>query len=75
MMKIKIHWKLTFIFCFVVILAIAGSYYVGLNRGKNQKSEEQKNVVPLNQALRFNQRSIVCFDFYGAARRSGKECP
>ncbi|MDD4894611.1 MAG: HAMP domain-containing protein, partial [Candidatus Omnitrophica bacterium] len=35
MMKIKVHWKLTFIFCFVVILATSAGYFYLINHLKS----------------------------------------
>jgi len=46
-MKIKIHWKLTIIFCFIVILAISAGYLYQVNRLKSYV----ENNVTLNTNL------------------------
>lgn len=44
-MKIKLHWKLTFIFCFVVILAISAGYFYLDSRLKSYIENNLENNV------------------------------
>jgi two-component system phosphate regulon sensor histidine kinase PhoR len=44
-MKIKIHWKLTFIFCFVVILAISAGYFYQISYLKSYIENNISNDI------------------------------
>ena len=44
-MKIKIHWKLTFIFCFVVILAISAGYFYQISYLKSYIENNISNNI------------------------------
>lgn len=44
-MKIKIHWKLTFIFCFVVILAISAGYFYQVSYLKSYIEDNISNDI------------------------------
>jgi len=50
-MKIKIHWKLTIIFCFIVILAISAGYLYQVNHLKSYVENNVTNNIKHQLAL------------------------
>lgn len=77
-MKIRLHWKLTFIFCFVVILAILIGYFYLDSRLKsyieNNVASDIKRQLSLTKD--FLETSLknkaIPVDFQAAAKRIGR---
>ena len=50
-MKIKIHWKLTIIFCFIIILAISAGYLYQVNHLKSYVENNVRNNIKHQLAI------------------------
>jgi len=77
-MKIKIHWKLTTIFCFIVILAISAGYLYQVNHLKSYVENNVINNIKHQLALSkdFLEISLkdktIPVDFQAIAKRIGE---
>jgi len=77
-MKIKLHWKLTFVFCFVVILAISAGYFYLDSHLKSYVENNVTNNIKHQLALSkdlletFLKDKTIPVDFQSIAEKTGK---